>query len=717
MKSKLNKVLLMSLCLLATAPVAAESKAAKVSAEEENPQDTVTVNVSDKNKHQPMTESSVKLGEVVVTSFVGNQMVKQTSAPVSIIPARELETRSSTNLIDAISHLPGIAQVTTGSSISKPVIRGLGFNRVLVVSDGVRQEGQQWGDEHGVEIDQHAVNSVEIVKGPASLRYGSDAMAGAIVFRPAPTLADGEMKANVSSGYQTNNGLFDYSLNMLGNQKGFVWNSLYSGKFAHDYKNRYDGYVHGSRYKEQSFSQMLGLNRHWGYSHLRLSYYHLTPGIVEGEEEGDKSYSKTLPFQQIHHYKAVLDNSFRLGDGSLKTIFGYQLNHRQEFEEAADECGLDLVLHTMTYDVHYDWTQMMKWNFSVGMNGMYQKSVNQGSEFLIPDYHLFDYGLFAMASRQLGRWNLTGGVRYDLRHLHSYALMEEQQMRFNSFSRNFNGFSGSLGTTCDIGKGLSAKFNVSRGFRMPNISELGANGVHEGAQLYQKGNELLKPENSWQFDLGVDYSSSIVYAQLALFANHISNYIFSERMVGENGKPAFVDDVPVYQYTSGDARIMGGELAVDVHPTSRLHIGNSFAYVNSIQLHKSGDAKYLPFTPAPRWNADVRYEFICGGRTFDKLFVKLAMECNLRQNHFYAVNQTETATPSYTLLHLYAGSDIRHNGKRLFSICLSAENILDRAYQNHLSRLKNLGPNPVTGRQGVYNMGRNFSIKVIVPII
>ena len=153
MKSKLNKVLLMSLCLLATAPVAAESKAAKVSAGEENPQDTVTVNVSDKNKHQPMTESSVKLGEVVVTSFVGNQMVKQTSAPVSIIPARELETRPSTNLIDAISHLPGIAQVTTGSSISKPVIRGLGFNRVLVVSDGVRKEGQQWGDEHGVEID------------------------------------------------------------------------------------------------------------------------------------------------------------------------------------------------------------------------------------------------------------------------------------------------------------------------------------------------------------------------------------------------------------------------------------------------------------------------------------------------------------------------------------------------------------------------------------
>ena len=159
----------------------------------------------DSTIHQPMTESSVKLDEVLVTSFVGNQSLSQSPAPVSVISSRQLEARPSTNIIDAISHQPGISQVTTGSGISKPVIRGLGYNRVLVVSDGVRQEGQQWGDEHGIEIDQHSVNSVEIVKGPASLRYGSDAMAGAIVFRNSPVLLDGETKFNVQSGFQTNN--------------------------------------------------------------------------------------------------------------------------------------------------------------------------------------------------------------------------------------------------------------------------------------------------------------------------------------------------------------------------------------------------------------------------------------------------------------------------------------------------------------------------------
>ena len=703
-----------SLCLLAIAPAVAYNETTMKSEKVDIFRDTIEV--MDSNKHQPMTESSVRLDEVVVTSFVGNLQVKQSPAPISIISARQLEALPSSNLIDAIAHQPGISQVTTGSGISKPVIRGLGFNRVLVVSDGVRQEGQQWGDEHGVEIDQHAIHSAEIVKGPASLRYGSDAMAGAIVFRTAPVLLEGEMKAQFSAGYQTNNGLWNYSLNMQGNRKGFVWNTLYSGKLAHDYENRYDGYVHGSRYKEQSVLQMLGLNKCWGYSHLTLTYYHLTPGIVEGEEEGCKSYAKTLPFQQIHHYKAVLDNSFRLGGGLLKAILGYQLNHRQEFEESADECGLNLALHTMTYDVHYDWSQMMEWQFSVGMNGMYQRSENRGMEFLIPDYHLFDYGLFAMASKQVGKMNFSGGFRYDLRHLHSNDLMEEEQLRFADFSRSFHGFSGSLGLTYEIAKGLNAKLNLSRGFRAPNISELGANGVHEGAQLYQKGNTQLKPENSWQLDFGMDYSSSIVYAQVALFANRIGNYIFSERMAGEDGKPVLLEDVPVYQYTSGDARIVGGEVSIDVHPMPRLHIGNSFSYVNSVQLHQPDEAKYLPFTPAPRWNADVKYEFVCGGRSFDNLFVKLAMECNLRQSHFYAVNQTETATPSYTLFHLYAGTDICHHGKRLISVYLSGENLFDRACQNHLSRLKNLGLNPITGRQGVYNMGRNFIFKVVVPM-
>ena len=180
------------------------------------------------NTHQHKEDSTdvffrhLNLNEVTVTGVTGDTKLKHATAPVSIIRPQELRATTSTNIIDAISHQPGISQLSTGSSISKPIIRGLGYNRVVVMSEGVRQEGQQWGDEHGVESDGNAVNSVEILKGPASLMYGSDAMAGVVILHSSPTLAEGQMQANVSTEFQTNNGLFAYSLSMAGNQKGFV---------------------------------------------------------------------------------------------------------------------------------------------------------------------------------------------------------------------------------------------------------------------------------------------------------------------------------------------------------------------------------------------------------------------------------------------------------------------------------------------------------------
>lgn len=710
-----KSLLLMGVCSSATAPVMAITEEA------------------DTTRHQPMTETNVKLNEVVVTGLTGHQKLGTSAAPISIVSSRQLEAQPSTNIIDAISHQPGVSQITTGSGISKPVIRGMGYNRVVVVNDGVRQEGQQWGDEHGVEIDAASVHSVEILKGPASLMYGSDALAGVIVFNSAPVLPMGEMSGNIMSGYQTNNGLFDYSLNFAGNKRGFVWNTRYSGKMAHAYKNRYDGYVYGSAFREQSFVQMLGWNHRVGHTHLTLDYYHLTPGIVEGERDEEtgrleipdgfnlKSYGRSLPFQQIHHYKAVLDNMWYVGEGNIKLLAAYQQNRRQEYEEKRDECGLDLMLHTVNYDLHYTSPLLGSWKIAAGLNGMWQQSVNKGTEFLIPDYSLFDYGLFATATCNVDKLNLSGGVRYDHRHLHGDNLLEDEEdggvvERFKAFSRGFDGFSGSLGMAYELLPNFNIKLNASCGFRAPNISELASNGEHEGTRRYEIGNTALKPEQSWQLDLGLDYSSEIVSAELSLFANRISNYIFSTRLTDADGTPVVTDGSDTYRFTSGDARLMGGEVHVDVHPFERLHIGNSFAYVDAVQLGQTHDAKYLPFTPAPRWQGDVRYEIVCDGRTFDNMYVKFAVDCNLRQNHYYAAGGTETATPSYTLLNMYAGTDIKSHGKRIASLYVSCENITDCAYQSHLSRLKYLDVNKATGRMGVFNMGRNFTFKVVVPI-
>ena len=686
----------------------------------------------------------LQLNELTVTGVTGDTKLKHATAPVSIVTPQVLRSSASTNIIDAIARQPGVSQLTTGGSISKPIIRGLGYNRVVVMSEGVRQEGQQWGDEHGVEVDGSSVNSVEILKGPTSLMYGSDAMAGVVILHAQPTLVEGEIQANVSSEYQTNNGLFAYNLSIAGNQKGFVWNARFSDKMAHAYQNKYDGYVPGSQFRERAGRLMLGVNKDWGHSRLTWTAYHLTPGIIEGERDPETGeleheedwtghqYGKSLPFQQVKHYKAVWDNSLNLSSGYLKAIIGYQQNRRQEFEESMDEYELFFKMHTLTYDLRYVTHEWRGWKLSTGIGGMYQNSVNQGEEYLIPDYRLFDFGIYATATKSIGNnWTLNGGVRYDYRWLHGDELMEDGERRFTDFSRHFNGLTGSIGAVCNINEHFNLRLNLARGFRTPNMSELASNGVHEGSIRYELGDQRLKAEYSLQADLGLDFTSRYVSAQLALFANRINNYIFTHRVAEE-----IEEGYLTYIYTQGDARLLGFEASIDFHPIHSVHFSNTFSYVDAQMIDATPDTKYLPFTPAPHWTSELKWELFHhahstvsshamheyrhahpkGGLALNNLYIAAGLDVYLKQTHIYSADDTETETPGYALISLSAGTDIQLHNKKVAELYITADNLLNKAYQNHLSRLKYADVNTVTGRRGVYNMGRNITFKVVVPI-
>ena len=698
--------------------------------------------ISTHNHHQEDSTDiffrHLKLNELTVTGVTGDTKLKHATAPVSLITPQILKATAATNIIDAIAHQPGISQLTTGGSISKPIIRGLGYNRVVVMSEGVRQEGQQWGDEHGIEVDGSSVNSVEILKGPASLMYGSDAMAGVVILHPQAMMPEGTIRANISSEYQTNNGLFGYNLSAAGNQHGFVWDARYSQKMAHAYKNKYDGYVPGSQFAERAGRLMLGLNKSWGHSRLTWTAYHLTPSIVEGErdpETGDlecttdnvKTYSKALPFQQVKHYKLVWDNSFNLAKGYLKTIIGYQQNRRQEFEEEMEEYELYFKLHTLTYDIRYLTHEFNGWKVSTGVGGMFQRSVNKGEEFLIPDYRLFDFGIYATASKSINEhWTLNGGVRYDHRRLHGDALLEEDEWRFNDFTRHFNGFTGSIGAVCNINEHFNLRMNLARGFRTPNMSELASNGVHEGSIRYELGSQQLKAEYSLQADLGLDFTSQYVSAQLSLFVNHINNYIYTHRIPQE-----IEEGYLTYAFTQGDARLAGFEAGVDIHPIHSVHFSNTFSMVNARLLHQAASTKYIPFAPAPRWSSELKWELQHHSHStvmhhhsnhsshrslLNNLYIAANLDCYLRQSHIYSADDTETATPAYALIGLSAGTDIQLNRKKVAELYITADNLLNNAYQSHLNRLKYADINNVTGRHGVYNMGRNITIKIVIPV-
>ena len=692
----------------------------------------------------PMKEAI--LSEVTVQGVTGTQRLRDAAAPFMVVSPKQLHNAFGTNIVDAISHLPGLSQINTGAGISKPVIRGLGYNRVVVVDQGIRQEGQQWGDEHGLEVDAEGVHSVEVLKGPASLMYGSDAIAGVMILHPEHALEEGTMQVKVGGEYQSNNGLYDYHAGFAGNIGGWFWNWHYLDKAAHSYKNARDGYIPGSWFRERDVTGVFGVNKTWGHSWLRFSHVNFTPGITEGERDADtgqllwedgnsaKAYSQQLPYQRVLHTKVVSDNSWYFGNGTLKAIVGYQQNFRREYE-ADDEVvtaatsiepSLAMRLQTVNYDVKYLHTLPYDWKIATGIGGMWQQNRNEADEQLIPGYHLFDFGIFATASKQLQQWHLSGGVRMDNRHLtldqeddaeqQGVTTTATQQTTNGTASKwqeggNFTGVTGSIGAVWNVSDRLNLRLNAARGFRAPTVSELAADGVHEGSLQYELGNADLKPEKSTQVDLGMDYTSHFVSLTASLFANWITDYIFLARL------PYETDGYRTYQYRQGDARLMGGELSADVHPIDPLHIQNTFSFVRGIQLHQPSESRNLPMMPAPRWIFSMRYELpdLLRGH-LRRTHIAATMEYNLRQDNYYAVDDAETATPDYGIVNLSAATDIHIFGHNCIELTVSCQNLFDKVYQSHLSRLKYADVNTVTGREGIAAMGRNICVKVNIPI-
>jgi iron complex outermembrane receptor protein len=702
-------------------------------------------------------EPSVKeINEVVVTGLSQAGERQRTPTPIQVVSNIQLLQNSSTNIIDAIAKQPGISQITTGAGISKPVIRGLGYNRVVVVNDGIRQEGQQWGDEHGIEIDEFSVNRVEILKGPASLSYGSDAIAGVINMLSSPTLPDGTINGNVIANYQTNNGLIGYSANVAGNLKGFIWDLRYSNKMAHAYQNNYDGYVFNSGYREQNIGGIVGVNRSWGYSHLHFSAYQLNPGIIEGARdsitgqfvkpivlddstEGTtiatiadfKKYTPATPFQKISHYKAVLNNNFIVGNGTLKATVGFQQNQRQEYGDVLmpGQYGLYFLMNTINYDLRYTINQKNNFSISFGTNGMQQHSQNKGREFLVPEYNLFDIGVFTILKKSFRKFDISGGLRYDSRTQKSKDLFVDAEglptaatdsayHQFNAFHSSFSGLTGSVGATYQFTEKIYVKLNAARGYRAPNIGELGANGLHDGTIRYEIGDPKLKAEKSLQFDAALGINTHHLTVELDVFSNTINDFIFSQKLSNASGNDSITQGYSTFRFVSGNAQLMGGEIMIDIHPhpLDWLHVENAFSYVQAAQKNQPDSTRYLPFTPAPKIQSELKADIKTKSKWLNNAYVKIELENYLEQNHFYSAYGTETKTPAYTLLDIGAGTDFKHKDHTVCSFYISINNLTDVAYQNHLSRLKYSDVNTVTGRTGVYSMGRNVSFKLVVPL-
>ena len=714
-----------------------------------------------------MEISIVEENEIVVTGSSKATTIKRNPIPIVSINKEYLQQNLSTNIIDAIARVPGVNAVTTGPNISKPFIRGLGFNRILTLYDGVRQEGQQWGDEHGIEVDQNTVDKVEIVKGPASLIYGSDAEAGVVNLIPANPPPDGKTIGDISGEYQTNNGLMAGSAMMAGNKNSINWMGRASFKTATNYQNKIDGRVFNTGFRELDFSGSAGINRSWGYSHLGLSTFNDLQEIPDGSrdsatrkftkqiteddtirpivsDEELKSYKITPLHQHIQHYRIYSANSFTLGKGSLGINLAYQKSIRQEFSHPQIAVpGLDLALNTFSYDAKYYFPEKNGWGVTAGVNGMYQNNnVTKGTEFVIPSYKQFDIGPFIFVKKSMDKLEVAGGLRYDTRQFNNSALYTKPDPvtgfdkpvygidtvgadnPFYTYNHTFAGMSGSLGLSYRFSDHFACKANVGRGYRSPNISEISANGVHPGTNSFQKGNLNFKPEFNWQEDIGLNYNSQHITIDASIFDNNIQNYIYNQKVSSSVGQNTVID---TFQFQAAKAHLYGGELSIDIHPHpwDWLHFENSLSivYGNNKGVNGQGklsdSAKYLPFIPPLHTYSELRANIKKVSSSIVNAFVKVQLEYYAPQNRAYLEFDTETPTPGYSLFNAGFGADITNGkGKTLFSLTAIGDNLFDVAYQSHLNRLKYFEPYPDDPRphHGIYNMGRNFSFKVNVPL-
>jgi iron complex outermembrane receptor protein len=633
----------------------------------------------------------------------------------------------------------------------------------------VRQEGQQWGDEHGIEVDQFGIDRVEVIKGPASLTYGSDALAGVVNLIPTPPAPDGKMLGDVQTEYATNNGMYAGSAMLGATKNGFEWQGRVSYKRAKNYQDPVDGRVYNTAFEEKDANVMLGLHRKYGYTHLNFSIYDDLQEIPDGSRDSAtrqftkqitdldtfrpvvspqelNSYAITPLHQHVQHYRLFVANNFTIGGGRLAFNVGFQRSIRREFDrpQEADTAGLFLELNTYSYDLKYFFPEWDAWNLTVGVNGMYQdNTVTRGTDFIIPNYTQFDIGPFVMLKKTIKKLDISGGLRFDSRSFHnqgmytftspvttgSYPVYGADTVGaghpFNDYSHVFTGVSGSFGATYNFSHQFSIKANVARGYRAPNISEISANGVHPGTNIYQIGNPDFKPEFSFQEDLGATFLSKNVVATLSVFNNVISNYIFNQKVLNSEGQDSIiVAGNETFKFQQGKADLYGGEFSLDVHPVKALHIENSLSAVYALNEGidpklRNDSNKFLPLIPPFHGISEVRYEFSSRSAHLSGSFVKVQAAYYASQNRVYLEDNTETRTPGYILFNAGLGTGVTNaKGRTIFNVYIMGNNLLDKAYQDHLSRLKYFEFYPTDPRpyHGIYNMGKNIEFKIDVPL-
>lgn len=661
-----------------------------------------------------------ELGEVVIE--IGKQDQQESSIELRHVDKEELERNSSPSLAESLEHIEGVQTQNLGVSVAKPVVRGLRNNRVLIVNDNIRQEEQQWGDDHGMAIDQFGVDEATVIRGPSALIYGSDAIGGVIKLDRDVHLPKNTAESDVTTFYRSVNNTVGVTAGVKMNKNDSLFAFRIGMADYGDYKVPKDTYTYlgyklpiydnklkNTAGKEYNASLIVGKNTKWGYTKLTLSDYYQKVGIFAGGTGLPAYYSLTpdgdrnidLPYQQVNHFKAVSESSISFNDNWLELVIGYQNNRRKEYGlprasgfpyPETEDLGNDLALQTITTNATFHFAQQRKHEDAIGIQLNYQNNKTAGYDYVLPDFNSFNGGLYGLRKWSLtDKLNVSAGLRFDFTSLQTKAtytpfyyqlIYQEDILRSPALNKTYLSWAANVGLSKQLNDKHSYKINLGKSFRAPQAIELTSNGAHAGTFRFEKGNPDLKPENAYQLDFTYNFENKQHHFTFTPFVNYFDNYIyltpsnvFPTEDIGGQTLP-YPETGQMYVYKQNQAMMSGGEVLYHYHPKEWLKTG---LQVDGVFAQNLDTQRPLPMIPPMRGKVFVS---VIKKHKEEKSYLTINFNQIASQNR---VDKNERTTLGYSLINLELGTSYKR-----FDLKIHVKNLTNTNYMKHLSLYRQL---------------------------
>lgn len=644
-----------------------------------------------------------ELKEVVVTGLKESRRL-ETVVNIQPLTTLEMREKGAFNISDGLSKIPGVSQLSTGLAISKPVIRGLYGNRILVLLSGLRFDNQQWQDEHGMGLSDIGIDRVELIKGPMAVLYGTDAVGGLINVIEEQRPEEGKLLLDINTRFHSNTLGTVNDFGIRGYRNNLWWRVRLGAESHADYSDGANVRALNSRSDGYYFKGTLGVKKGKLTSENNFHFSRNDFGFILGDildfMDPDARWTRKLngPFHIVMLNVLSSRNKIALKNSLLKVDAGFQSNSRME-NEGGGKISLNMLLTTVLY--HLEWIKPVSNNleFILSQNTSYENNTNYGGRKIVPDAHMLEGSLGGFVKYSSGKVVVETGAGINNRWIKTLLTplvnSPDKGHNITPFSRfrvSFNALSGVAVNPID---GLNIKVNVATGLRAPNLAELSSNGLREGTYRYEIGDMHLKNEQNVNFDLSITHTMPWFGYSLSGYVNMFDNFIYitptAEEYLGFR----------IYRYRQQNAIYAGAEGEVEFTPQGAVK-GLGLTVAGSYIYSIGKDGNFIPFTPAPKVSPGLRYQRDIS-KVVKSFFVRTGFDYVFQQNR---VAPEELPTPGYYLMNASIGSTFAMKRVKLL-VSVVGSNLLNAVYYDHLSRLKEFGIN---------NIGRNITVNISLPI-